>query len=196
MVKVIVSAVWTCIITLISSYTAASWKAHGTSDDGKDGLTGLNYQKTEPINVPIIIDGGVKGYVVAQFVYTADAKTLNKLSVPPDAFISDAAFRAIYEDDKIDVDHIERYDLAALTTKLKETANSRFGVALLQDVLVQQFTYVSKEEVRAQAGATADIPVLSAESTAAGEGVQTKPAHGGEAARPVGHGDAAPAAHE
>ena len=165
MIKLILSAVWICIITLASSYVAASWKSRGTiASTGDEGLTGLNYTKTEPINVPIIVDGGVKGYVVAQFVYTADASSLKQLSVPPDAFILDAAFRTIYDDDRIDFDHLDRFDLATLTTKLKEDANKRFGMDLLQDVLVQQFTFVTKEEIRAQAGATAPIPVVSAET--------------------------------
>ena len=30
MIKLILSAVWVCIITLASSYVAASWKARGT----------------------------------------------------------------------------------------------------------------------------------------------------------------------
>jgi hypothetical protein len=170
MIKLILSAVWICIITLVSSYTAASWKSRGTiAATGDEGLTGLNYTKTEPINVPIIVDGGVKGYVVAQFVYTADASSLKQLSVPPDAFILDAAFRTIYDDDRIDFDHLERFDLASLTTKLKEDANKRFGIELLQDVLVEQFTFVTKEEVRAQAGAAAPIPVVSADSVLEGK---------------------------
>ncbi len=164
MTKLILSALWICIITLVSSYTAASWKARVEAPStGKEALTGLNYQKTEPINVPIIVDGAVKGYVVAQFVYTVDAATLNQLSVPPDAFILDEAFRTIYSDDQIDLDHLDRFDLKALTTKLKDAANARFGIALLQDVLVQQFTFLTKDEVRAQAGATTPIPVLSAD---------------------------------
>ena len=166
MIKLILSAVWICIITLASSYVAASWKSRGTiAATGDEGLTGLNYTKTDPINVPILADGSVKGYVVAQFVYTADAAGLKQLSVPPDAFILDEAFRTIYDDDRIDFDHLDRFDLASLTTKLKEDANKRFGIDLLQDVLVQQFTFVTKDEVRAQAGAAASIPVVSADST-------------------------------
>jgi hypothetical protein len=197
MIKLVLSAVWVCIITLASSYVAASWKARGTiAATGEEGLTGLNYTKTELINVPMIADGAVKGYVVAQFVYTADAGDLKQLSVPPDAFILDEAFRTIYEDDRIDLDHLERFDIASLTTKLKEDANKRFGMDLLQDVLVQQFTFVTKEEVRAQAGASAAGPVVAADTA-----LEPKPgekAEEGEAAAPEAkdHASKAPEAHE
>jgi hypothetical protein len=164
MTKLILSALWICIITLVSSYTAASWKVRGAAaSTGEAALTGLNYEKTEPINVPIIVEGAIKGYVVAQFVYTADAETLNKLSVPPDAFILDEAFRTIFSDERIDIDHLERFDLAALTKTIMEAANARFGVELLQDVLVQQFTFLTKDEVRAEAGATEAGPVVRAD---------------------------------
>ena len=111
--------------------------------------------------MPIIVDGAVEGYVVAQFVYTADAAALNRLSVPPDAFMLDEAFRTIFSDDRIDFDHLERFDIASLTAKLTEAANTRFGIDLIQDVLVEQFTFVTKDEVRAQAGATTPVPVVT-----------------------------------
>ena len=165
MIKLIVSAFWICVITLVSSYTAASWKSRGTiAATGEEALTGLNYTKTRPINVPILVDGAVEGYVVAQFVYTGDAATLNQLSVPPDPFILDEAFRTIFSDEHIDFAHLERFDIASLTEKIRTDVNARFGADLLQDMLVEQFTFVTKEEVRAQAGATADIPVVSAET--------------------------------
>lgn len=189
MTKLILSALWICIITLVSSYTAASWKARGTivaTDDGV-ALKGINYTKTEPINVPIIVDGTVKGYVVAQFVYTADATILNQLSVPPDPFILDEAFRAIFSDDRIDFDHLDRFDLATLTKNVTEAVNTRFGSDLIQDFLVERFTFITKDEVRAQAGATAPIPVVEADSA-----VDPETEGAAEPAEPVAH---EPAAH-
>lgn len=181
MIRLILSTLWICAITLASSYVAASWKATGTiAPGGEEALTGLNYQKTEPINVPMIVDGSVEGYVVAQFVYTADATTLNKLSVPPDPFMLDEAFRAIFSDERIDVTHLERFDLAKLTDNIRTHANERFGADIIQDILVEQFTFVSKDEVRAQAGATAGVPVLTAD-----ESLVQKPESEGEGEAPA-----------
>jgi hypothetical protein len=186
MIKVILSALWICIITLVSSYAAVLWKtqtAIAGTDEG--GLTGLNYTKTAPINVPIIEEGAINGYVVAQFVYTADAGALKQLSVPPDAFILDEAFRTIFSDDRIDFEHLERFDLATLTKNLATGVNTRFGSDIVQDVLVEQFTFVTKDEVRAQAGASAGIPVVTADESlpkpegaeSSGEHSEAPPAH-------------------
>jgi hypothetical protein len=164
MIKLLVFGVWICAITLVSSYAAATWKAGGPKAGGEEGpMEGLNYEKTEVINVPMIADNDVKGYVVAQFVYTADAKTLKKLSVPPQPFILDEAFRAIYSDHKIDFSHLDRYDLDGLKKTIVQNVNARFGANIVEDMLVEQFTYVSKEEVRAQSGGGGG-PVLHAES--------------------------------
>ena len=164
MIKLLVSGIWICAITLASSYTAASWKAaSGDPAAEEELLQGLNYEKTAPISVPIVADGEVDGYVVAQFVFTADAQTLKQLSVPPQPFILDEAFRSIYADERIDFAHLEQFDLASLTQKIVERVNARFQADLVKDLLVEQFSYVSKDEVRAQAGQSAEVPVLHAE---------------------------------
>jgi hypothetical protein len=166
MIKLIVSALWICAITLASSYVAASWKASGSATS-EPALRGLNYEKTAPINVPIIVEGAIEGYVVAQFVYTAEASLLNRLTVPPEPFMLDQAFRTIFSDERIDLEHLERFDLASLTASLRDDVNARFGTEVVQDVLVEQFTYITKDEVRAQAGATANVPVLTADEALA-----------------------------
>ena len=73
-------------------------------------------------------------------------------------------FRTVFADERIDIAHLERFDIASLTEKIRTDVNARFGADLIQDMLVEQFTFVSKDEVRAQAGATSGIPVTSADS--------------------------------
>jgi hypothetical protein len=75
----------------------------------------------------------------------------------------DEAFRAIFSDDRIDVAHLERFDIASLTDKMRTDVNARFGADLIKDILVEQFTFITKDEVRAQAGATAGVPVVTAD---------------------------------
>jgi hypothetical protein len=161
MLKILLAGGWICAVTLASSYTAAAWKTgQEAAAEDVEFIDGVNYQKTEPINVPMIADGAIHGYVIAQFVYTADARTLKQLAVPPDPFIVDEAFRTIYGDERLDFRHLEKYDLGALTARIAEVVNARFKADLLQDVLVEQFSYISSDEVRAQGGKPAGTPVL------------------------------------
>ena len=173
MIKLIVSAIWICAITLVSSYVAASWKAQRTiAPTGEETLTGLNYTKTDPDQRSDSRRRRRRRLRRRAVRLHGDAATLNKLSVPPDPFILDEAFRSIFSDEHIDFAHLERFDIAVADARRSARTSTRVSATdLIQDMLVEQFTFVSKDEVRAQAGATADIPVVSADTA-----VPAKPA--------------------
>jgi len=147
--KLILSGVWVCAVTLLSSYAATWWKVgHSGPLAHESAVSGLEYKKTKPINVPMIADGGVQGYIVAQFVFTADAATLKKLPVPPEVFLQDESFRALYSDEKLDFRHLEKYDITKLTKTLVSKVNERLSMDIVKDVLVQEFNYVSKDDMK------------------------------------------------
>ncbi|MHC2413455.1 hypothetical protein ACVJGC_006046 [Bradyrhizobium diazoefficiens] len=49
-------------------------------------------------------------------------------------------------DDRLDFRKLARYDLSILTTGIKQRVNERMQADVVQDVLVEDFNYVSKEE--------------------------------------------------
>jgi hypothetical protein len=106
----------------------------------------LEEHKTRVINVPMIADGAVRGFIVAQFVYTVDPKKAKALTVTPDSFLLDEAFRKIYTDDHLDFTHLSKYDVNGLTTYLVAATNKRLGMDIVHDVLVQDFSFISKEQ--------------------------------------------------
>jgi len=129
----------------------AYWKENGSLLPAKDAyLEGLQYQKTRALSVPMVENGGVQGYIVARFVYTVEARTLHQLNVPPEPFVVDEAFRRIYADDRLDFRKLSRYDLSILTTAIKQRVNERMQADVVQDVLVEDFNYVSKEEFQSK----------------------------------------------
>jgi hypothetical protein len=135
-------------VTLAAGYAAASWKVGYHSPAAEEGLPGLQYQTTRAISVPMIKDGSVQGYVVTQLVYTIDATTLKHLSVPPEVFLLDEAFRTIYSDTSLDFEHLEKYDINKLTRNLIQQVNTRLKGDLVKDVLVDEFNYVSKQDAQ------------------------------------------------
>ncbi len=74
-------------------------------------------RKTHEINVPRIKDGAVKGYAVMQLSYTVELKALRTASMAPDSILVDEAFRYVYNDDTIDFDHLDRFDLAKMSDR-------------------------------------------------------------------------------
>ena len=69
---------------------------HKEAGPADEFFGGLDYVKTNIMSVPIISDGAIQGYLIAQFVFTADGKVLRQLSVPPELFLTDEAFRTIF----------------------------------------------------------------------------------------------------
>ncbi|MGO4707454.1 hypothetical protein AB4072_16955 [Microvirga sp. 2MCAF38] len=148
MTRILVTGFWICAITLMSSYAAVYWGVGIKKTESEQYLEGLEYKKIRPINVPMIADGAVQGYVIANFVFTADARTLRTLSVPPDAFVIDEAFRQIYSDDKLDFRKLTKYDVSNLLTTIKARVNERLGADIVRDILVESFNFVNKSDIR------------------------------------------------
>jgi len=149
MAKLLIAGVWICLVTLGSIYAVVAFKSE-TPKDAKveEFFGGLDYVKTEPVSVPIIEDGAVQGYVIAQFVFTADGKLLRRMSVPPQPFLVDEAYRTIYDNVLVDFTRPEKADLTKLTSLMRDNVNARFGTDLVKDVLVEQVNFVSANTVR------------------------------------------------
>lgn len=151
MIKLIFVGLWACAISLGSSWAVIAWKAGKAAEaahepDKHSG--GLEQVRTKMISVPVIANGAIQGYVVAQFAFSIDAKLLKKLTIKPDAILMDEAFKTIYAGEAIDFANLKKQDLPALLKTVSDNANRRFGVPMIQDVLIQELNYVPKAEVR------------------------------------------------
>lgn len=147
MIKLAASCIWISLITAGSGYAAATWQLNQAATAlAARPAEKLEYQKMHPINVPMVADGTIQGYVVLQlgFTYADDAP---RDTVPPEVYLDDEAFRLIYSDPKLDFHHLEKYDVAALTTALVQRVNRRLKANVVKDVLVQELNFVSKNDI-------------------------------------------------
>lgn len=147
MIKPILLAAWAAVLSLSANFAVAYWKEHRAQPADK-GVAALEQRKTRIINVPILSNGRVEGYVVAQFAYTGEAAALKAASVAPDGVILDEAFRLLYAEEKTDFRKLQRADLNKLIETLKGRVVQRLPPELVKEILVQEFNYVSKDEIR------------------------------------------------
>ena len=150
MIKFLAAGIWACVVTLAASYLAFSWQAPpslGAPETEASHGASVETVRTRMISVPVIRSGALQGYVMAQFSVTVNAATLKRLAVKPDIVVIDEAFRAIYNED-VDFRNLKKQDLGALTKRIVETSNQRFGTPVIEDAFVQEFGYVTKEGVR------------------------------------------------
>ncbi len=147
MIRLVASCIWICLVTAATGYAAATWKlAHVESEAPDHPAEKIQYEKLHPINVPMIANGVVQGYVVAQlgFTYTDNAP---RNTVPPEVYLLDDAFRIIYSDPTLDFHHLEKYDVGRLTAALVQRANQRLNANVVKDVLVQELNFISKSDI-------------------------------------------------
>lgn len=149
MIKIVLTGLWICAASLGSLYGVVVWQGGKTvAVKPEKFFGGLDYVKTDTVSVPVISDGKIAGYILARFVFLADGTKLETMSVPAKLVLADEAFKVLYGGSLRDFQRIEKYDLAALTKKMKEGANKRFETDLIKDILIDSINYVPKSEVR------------------------------------------------
>lgn len=130
---------------------------------------GVDYVKAPMVGVPIIRSKKLTGYVVAQFVFTIESKTLESLSVTPEPFLVDAAFRRLYSEAIIDVQDMKKPDMKKMLAGLRSDVNGRYGKPVIKEVLVERMNFLPIDAVRSGTYATetlvkAKTPVKPAKS--------------------------------
>jgi hypothetical protein len=149
MMKLLFVGLWACVVSLGATYGVIQWKmSQSAPHEVEEGPGKIAEVKTKAINVPIISDGAVQGYIIAQFIFTIDTKLMNEMPVKPDVYLLDEAFKTIYAGERVNFRQMKRQDLPALAKLLGENVNKRLGAPLVHDVLIDQLSYVPKEEVR------------------------------------------------
>jgi hypothetical protein len=151
MIKPILTGVWVCAVTMGSAYLGVAWQKPAVVTERPDhgaSSSDLTPVRTRMISVPVVADGSIRGYVVAQFAFTAPAKLMKQMSVKPDLYVLDEAFQLIFSGEMIDFRHFKKQDLPAFGKKIAENVNKRLGLRVVEDVLVQELNYVPKDSVR------------------------------------------------
>ena len=129
--KLVLAGLWVALVALGTAYGVALYLPGGSDTKVAAAVPVLlQSQKTRVINVPM------------------DTNVLKTLQVPPDVYLLDEAFRAIYSDPALDPRHLEKYDLQKLTARLVKGTNDRLGAPLIKDVLIENFAYIDKDAAK------------------------------------------------
>ncbi len=148
MIKIILVGFWACLTTLAAGYAMSHLREAGAKPQVAAAASARETKKTKEINVPKIRDGVVKGYVVEALSYVVDPAALKKSPIAPDAFVVDEAFRYIYDDNAIDFDHLETFDLNKMRSALIKNVNARLGAEVVVDMGIQEFTFLSAAQAK------------------------------------------------
>lgn len=148
MLKLILAGVWSCFVALGSVYATQEIRSRKSAHPAAPAAAALEPRKTREINVPKIADGAIKGYVVVSFAYIVDPASLDRSRAPPDAYVVEEAFRAIYDDDTIDFSRPKKYDFKILTDAIRKNINARLKSDVIVDVMLQELHFIPGSDVR------------------------------------------------
>jgi hypothetical protein len=157
MIKFLIVGVWVCAVTLGSVYFGMNWKQAQPTEAHPEKLTGgAETVRTKMLTVPVISDGAIQGYVIAQFAFVMDAKLLKRMTVQPEVFLLDEAYSTIYTSGMIDFRNPAKHDIQALAKTIADKVNKRLGGKYVEDVLIQELNFFSKEDVRSSPNTSKD----------------------------------------
>ncbi len=105
-------------------------------------------KKAGTLNVPLLRQGELKGYLVIRLAYATDGQITSVDSNTLESLVQDEAFRTLYSDTSIDPQKLGQFDLSGLGKKLAERIRTRISSDSFKDILISEFTYVPVSSVK------------------------------------------------
>lgn len=149
MIKSALIGAWVCAVTIAASHLGATWRsAKPPASPDAVAQSELTMLQVRPVNVPVIRDDRISGYIVCQLVLAADAERLKRVGIKPEVLVVDAAIKRIYANGELDLARFGKDSWAQFAGSLRQDVNARYGTEVIRDVLVQEFGFVSAEAAR------------------------------------------------
>ncbi len=151
MIRSLAVSIWIATLTLVSAYFGATVSFHSahTPPPGEEGPAIITLKS---MTVPIIANGAMQGYVLAQIALTVKRDLLKTLPQPPDLVVADSVFRTIYAEEQVDFKHLAKQDLDKLSKTILESVNARVGGPAVENVFIQELHYLNKQEAGVNLG--------------------------------------------
>lgn len=151
MIRLVLTGVWICVITLASVYFSMQMAAAPRVDEAAAArAAALELIKGTQTTVPVIRDGAVRGYFLTRLSFTANTERAAKQVVPIGDAITDELYTLLVGERMVDIENLDGFDVEAFRTKIRDGLNTRFGEEVIDRVLVEQIDYIAKAEVNSK----------------------------------------------
>jgi hypothetical protein len=149
MLKILLIGIWGCLVAAGSSYAVVFMHNRKPAEVAAAApAEKLERRKVPPITVPIVSEGKLQGYLIAQLALTGPAPAMKAQDIPPETLLASAAFSILYSDERIDFRNLKKYDLKAFSDEAKARMDKRLGPGVVTEVAVDDFNYVSKDDLK------------------------------------------------
>ena len=148
MLKLVAIGVWVILVTAGATYGSVYLSSAPKDEAAADSDLGFEQLSSEMMSVPVMRNSDITGYIILQLSFSADRRILEEKKIDPMPFMMDAAFRAIFANPDVDFRRLRGGDIDMLTGLIAQKANERIGSELVRHVLLQQWNFVKKEDIR------------------------------------------------
>lgn len=180
MIKVVLTGVWVCVVTLAAVYFSVQIGTAPKVDETAAKKAALEMVKGESITVPLLKDATVEGYFIGRISFLMNKEKLNGVTLPMTEYMTDELFTLLVGNSMIEITNPKAFNLEAFKKTVREDLNKRLGDEYVAEVLVEQLDYMSKNDIRTgqQTGkAKPPTQIVKPEVAAsAGEGAVSKAA--------------------
>ncbi len=143
------------ILGLLSAVSAlaGTWLSDNVdllSKKGPENTPKQSYQvkKAGTLNVPIIRQGELRGYLVIRIAYATDGLIASVDTHTLEALVQDEVFRTLYSDTSINPLKLDQFDLNGLAKRLAARIRTRTSSEYFKDILISEFSYVPVSSVK------------------------------------------------
>lgn len=162
MVKLLLTGLWVCIVTLGAVYFSVQMSAAPPPvDEEAMRKERLEVVRGEAITVPVISNGSITGYFLGRVSFMMDKEKAKEIKLPITELMTDQLFTLLVGNKMVDLSNPGAFDLEKFKSSIKDNMNSKIGEGVVAEVLVEQLDYMSKEDIRTNAskGGKAAPPV-------------------------------------
>lgn len=149
MIKVVLTGVWVCVVTLAAVYFSVQIGTAPKIDDAAAKKAALEMVKGETITVPLLKDASVEGYFIGRMSYMMNKEKLNGVTLPMTEYMTDELFTLLVGNGMIEITNPKAFNLEAFKKTVREDLNKRLGDDYIAEVLVEQLDYMSKTDISA-----------------------------------------------
>lgn len=149
MIKLLLTGIWVCVVTLGGVFAAVQMNKpapHVDEEAKKKEMQEL--VRGEPITIPVISNGAITGYFLSRVSFMMDKKKIKDVKLPMMELTTDQLYTLLIGNRMVDLSKPGAFELEKFRSSIKDGMNKKLGDGLVQEVLVEQLDYLSKEDIR------------------------------------------------
>ncbi|MCO6187097.1 hypothetical protein [Rhizobium sp. L1K21] len=148
MIKTLAIGAWVVVVALGSVYFSVNMAMAPKEDPEAKRRANMETIRGDVTSLPVLQDGVVTGYFLTRLSYVGDKDKLASVHIPIQVLATDELFDALVGKKMLNLQDNSNFNLDEFRGLIKDAMNKKLGDEVIEDVLVEQIDYLSKNDIR------------------------------------------------